>query len=55
MLVIALVAGIGQLASLASLDSPLAIGGAFGTLLGVAALIAAFERALRYKSNRWLD
>ena len=54
-LVIALVAGIGQLASLASLDSPLAIGGAFGTLLGVAALIAAFERALRYKSNRWLD
>jgi hypothetical protein len=31
------------------------VGGPLGTLIGLAALAAALERALRFKSNRWLD
>jgi hypothetical protein len=53
--VIALVAGIGELLSLAGIDTALSLGQPFATILGVAALLAAFERALRFKSNRWLD
>ncbi|MET0763060.1 MAG: hypothetical protein ABWZ63_12130 [Thermoleophilaceae bacterium] len=54
-LVIALVTGVAELISLTGAEPPLVIGGAVGTLLGFAALAAALERALRFKSNRWLD
>jgi hypothetical protein len=54
-LVIALLAGIGELLALAGVDTPIALGQPFATVLGVAALLAALERALRFKSNRWLD
>jgi NAD/NADP transhydrogenase beta subunit len=54
-LVIALVTGVAELISLTGADPPLVIGGALGTALGFAALAAALERALRFKSNRWLD
>ena len=54
-LVIALVTGVAELISLTGAEPPLVIGGALGTVLGFAALAAALERALRFKSNRWLD
>ena len=54
-LVIALVTGIGELLGLAGRKiGPLALPAALNMVLGVAA-IAATERALRFKSNRWLD
>jgi hypothetical protein len=54
-LVVALVTGIGELIALAGIDSPVEVGQPLGTLLGFAALAAALERALRFKTNRWLD
>jgi len=55
-LVIALVTGIGELLGLAGLEiGPLALPAALNLVLGVAAIAAAIERALRFKSNRWLD
>jgi hypothetical protein len=35
-------------------ESPLTLPGAANFILGMAALVAAVERALRFKSNRWL-
>jgi hypothetical protein len=36
-------------------DSPLLLPSPVNTLVGVLALLAALERALRFKHNRWLD
>ena len=55
-LVIALVTGIGELLGLAGFEiGPLALPAALNLVLGVAAIAAAIERALRFKSIRWLD
>ena len=54
-LVIALVTGLAELIDLTTIEPPLVIGGPLGTVVGFAALAAALERALRFKSNRWLD
>jgi hypothetical protein len=55
-LVIALVTGIGELLGLAGIEAgPLSLSPALNTLIGFAAVAAAIERALRFKSNRWLD
>jgi hypothetical protein len=60
-LVLALVYEIPQLIALiggvagADFEAPLTLPGAGNFALGVAALAAALERALRLKSNRWLD
>ena len=54
-LVIALVTGVAELIALTGADPPFVVGGPLGTLIGLAALAAALERALRFKSNRWLD
>ena len=55
-LVVALVLGIGELIALVDvwIESPPRLPGPLGILFGLAALVAAFERALRFKSNRWL-
>ncbi|HXV52725.1 MAG TPA: hypothetical protein VD765_05810 [Solirubrobacterales bacterium] len=55
-LVIALVTGIGELLGLAGFEiGPLGLPAALNLVLGVAAIAAAIERALRFTSNRWLD
>ncbi len=54
-LVIAFVTGTAELIALAGIDPPFEVAKPLGTLIGVAALLAALERALRFKSNRWLD
>jgi hypothetical protein len=59
-LVIALVYEVPQLIALvakttgADFDSPFTLPGAANFALGIAALVAAVERALRFKTNRWL-
>ena len=59
-LVFALVYEVPQLIALianamgADFESPIVLPGAANFLLGIAALAAAIERALRFKSNRWL-
>ena len=59
-LVVALVYEIPQLIGLvgsalgADLEAPFTLPGAANFALGIAALAAALERALRFKSNRWL-
>ena len=59
-LVIALVLEVPQLAALigdglgADLEPPLMPSGPANFIIGIAALAAAVERALRFKSNRWL-
>ncbi len=59
-LVFALVYEVPQLIALiakaigADFESPIVLPGAANLLLGLAALAAAIERALRFKSNRWL-
>jgi hypothetical protein len=53
-LVIAFVAGLGELIALTGMDPPFAIPQPFNTILGLAALLAALERALRFKTSRWL-
>ena len=53
-LVIAFVTGVGELVALTGIDSPFAIANPFNTIIGIAALFAALERALRFKTSRWL-
>jgi hypothetical protein len=53
-LIIAFVAGLGELIALTGMDPPFAIPQPFNTILGLAALLAALERALRFKTSRWL-
>jgi len=59
-LVVALVIEVPQLIALisetigADVDPPLILPGAANLVLGIAALAAALERALRFKTNRWL-
>jgi hypothetical protein len=53
-LVIAFVVGLGELIGLMGMDPPFAIAQPFNTMLGLAALLAALERALRFKTSRWL-
>ena len=59
-LVFALVYEVPQLIALvanavgADFESPIVLPGAANFVLGLAALAAAIERALRFKSNRWL-
>jgi hypothetical protein len=59
-LVVALVYEVPQLIALigdlvgADFEPPFTLPGTANFLLGVAALVAAFERALRFKSSRWL-
>jgi hypothetical protein len=38
----------------ADFEPPITLPGAANFTLGIAALAAALERALRFKSNRWL-
>jgi hypothetical protein len=54
-LVVALVTGIGELIALTGADAPFAIANPWNTIIGLAAVPAALERALRFKTNRWLD
>ena len=54
-LVLAALVGLGELLGLIGIDWPLELPPAPATVLGFAALAAAVERALRFKSNRWLD
>jgi hypothetical protein len=54
-LVVALITGIGELIALTGTDPPFAIANPWNTVIGFAALVAALERALRFKTNRWLD
>jgi hypothetical protein len=54
-LVIALVTGVGELMALAGIEPPFELPQPIDTILGFAAVLAALERALRFKSNRWLD
>ena len=60
MLVVALVYEVPQLIALiakpvgADFEAPIVLPGSANFLLGMAALAAAVERALRFKSNRWL-
>jgi hypothetical protein len=59
-LVVALIYELPQLVALiggavgADFESPITLPGAANFALGIAALAAALERALRFKSNRWL-
>jgi hypothetical protein len=59
-LAVALVYEVPQLLALiggvigADFESPVMLPGAANFILGIAALAAALERALRFKSNRWL-
>ena len=59
-LAVALVYEVSQLIALigrvtgADFESPITLPGAANFTLGIAALAAALERALRFKSNRWL-
>ena len=59
-LVVALVYEVPQLVALASqavgggFEAPVVLPGALNFLLGIAALAAALERALRFKTSRWL-
>jgi hypothetical protein len=59
-LVVAIVLEIPQLIDLAAdklgfeFDSPLLLPSPVNTLIGILALLAAVERALRFKHNRWL-
>jgi hypothetical protein len=59
-LVVALIYEVPQLMALAGnalgadFQPPLTLPGAANFLLGIAALAAALERALRFKSSRWL-
>ena len=59
-LVVALIYEVPQLMALvgnalgADLEAPFTLPGAANLLFGIAALAAAVERALRFKSNRWL-
>ena len=53
-LVVAFPFGIGELLALAGIDNPLVLGQPLNTLLGLVALAAVLERALRFKSSRWL-
>jgi hypothetical protein len=59
-LVIALVYEVPQVIALvaktagADFDSPFTLPGAANFALGIGALVAAVERALRLKTNRWL-
>ncbi len=53
-LVVALAFEVPQLIALAGGDPPFLLPGAANFVLGVAALTAALERALRFKSSRWL-
>jgi hypothetical protein len=59
-LVVALVYEVPQLIALiggavgAGFAPPITLPGAANLMLGLAALAAAVERALRFKSNRWL-
>ena len=60
MLVVALLYEVPQLIALIAkaigmdFESPVTLPGAANFVLGIAALAAAVERALRFKSNRWL-
>ena len=54
-LVIAFVTGLAELIALTGIDPPVATAGPINAILGLAAVAAALERALRFKSNRWLD
>jgi hypothetical protein len=54
-LVVALVVGLGELAGLIGIDWPLKLPAFANGILGGVALAAALERALRFKSNPWLD
>ena len=54
-LVVAAVTGLIELVELTGVDLPVTLPKTLATLIGVAALFAAVERALRFKSNRWLD
>ena len=54
-LVIAFVTGLAELIALTGIEPPFALGNPLNTVLGLAALAAALERALRFKSNYWLD
>jgi hypothetical protein len=55
-LVVALVTGIAEVVALLTpVEPPFVIRGTVGFVLGIAALTAALERALRFKCNRWLD
>jgi hypothetical protein len=59
-LVVALIIEVPQLIALISetiggdINPPLILPGAANFILGIAALVAALERALRFKTNRWL-
>ncbi len=53
-LVVALIFEVPQLLALIGSDPPFLLPGAANFVLGIAALAAAIERALRFKSNRWL-
>jgi hypothetical protein len=59
-LVVALVNEVPQLIALiagatgADIEPPFMLAAAVNIVLGIAALAAAIERALRFKSNRWL-
>ena len=52
---IAFVTGVAELIALTGIDPPVATAGPINTVVGLAAVVAALERALRFKSNRWLD
>jgi len=54
-LVVALLTGIAELLAFVGFDPPLVLSGLANTAVGVLALLAATERALRFKSSRWLD
>ncbi len=53
-LVVALIFEVPQLIALAGGNPPFLLPGAANFVLGLAALVAAIERALRFKSDRWL-
>ena len=53
-LIVALITGIGELLGLVGIDSPLDLPKLVATVIGIAALAAAIERALRFKTSRWL-
>jgi hypothetical protein len=60
-LIVALIVEIPQLIDFAAdkfgfeFDSPLLLPGPVNTLIGVLAVIALIDRALRFKHNRWID
>jgi hypothetical protein len=53
-LVVALVCEVPQLIALIGGDPPFMLPASANFVLGLAALAAALERALRFKSSRWL-